>query len=236
MNMTIVRRVVLSFAVLLCAAGAEASIVTAPGDLIYAITVAAGNPSPSTIVFPGNNLSGAPQAIDNSVFTKYSNLNGTAANLAAGNYVGFVVTPSMGATILDSVRFVAGDDFPDRDPLTILIYGTNTPISPGLVEGNTINAAWTLLYNGTSGLSTDPGREQLGTLVPFVPLSGGGFSSYQVLATTNRGSAITTQYSEILLDGTAAPAAGSAPEPATAYALALGLAGIVARRFAARMK
>src|SRR5690242_1291707 len=91
-----------------------AATITLPGDQTYGVAISGGNPSPSTVTPVGttsatNNSPSseqAPNAIDNNVSTKYLNFAaGSAAGMAAGNYPGLIVTPSMGTTALDGFRF-----------------------------------------------------------------------------------------------------------------------------------
>lgn len=96
------------------AAGVETSLI-ARGDPITAINDGPGAGAPNS---PG--AEGAPQVIDADPSTKYLNFN--KAN------PGFVVTPSIGASIIHGFALIPAADagsYPQRDPATISIYGSN---------------------------------------------------------------------------------------------------------------
>ncbi|CAF3742553.1 unnamed protein product [Rotaria sp. Silwood1] len=69
-----------------------------------------------------------------------------------GLNTGFYVTPHQGASLIISIQICTGDDNPPRDPITIIIEGSNS--SGAFLP---IGSGWTLIYNGTSGLDVDPG-------------------------------------------------------------------------------
>jgi hypothetical protein len=194
--------------------------VTAPGDPITGIfnTVAGGNSNTSTAGFGVGQFppAEAPNfAIDNlfasGVATKYLNFGmGSQGTSSAtqGTQTGFFVTPASGLSIVNAVRFAAANDSPTRDPLAITIEGSNA--ASGLDQGS----AWTLIYNGTSGLDTDPGRFTQGPIVNFVNVL--PFTSYRLLVTAQRGVDNSVQYGEVELIGT------SVPEPSVIMVLGLG--------------
>ncbi len=203
-----------------------------PGDQIYGVQE---NSTNSTATISANGAGGVGSnsypsgenpgnAIDQTN-AKYLNFAGTSANTAVGNSPGIIVTPAAGGSVLNGVQFQAGNDSPDRDPLTVAIYGSNTNPASGLVAGNTINTTgYTLLYSGVSGLAVDPGRDTFGALVTFANST--SYTTYEVLTTSardpNQGCCI--QYDEIGLTS------GNVPEPASLGTLALAGFGWLARR------
>ncbi len=97
--------------------------VLQPGDAVVA----------SSSNMPGSE--GVANAIDG---TQAKYLNFDAANDAKP--VGFVVTPSVGATLIQGITMQSANDAPDRDPKAITIEGSNDD-SPGWSTGN-----WTKIY------------------------------------------------------------------------------------------
>lgn len=130
--------------------------------------------------------------IDRNITTKYLNFGNTTVNVPTtlgGVGSGFYITISLGAlSILTRFRIATGDDLPNRDPFIVSIEGSN---SGNLTQGT----SWTLIYNGSTGLETDPGRNAFGPyqLVPnFKP-----FSSYRFLTLAKRSVDDSVQYSEV---------------------------------------
>ncbi|MEQ1646670.1 MAG: hypothetical protein ABL959_24665, partial [Pyrinomonadaceae bacterium] len=171
--------------------------VTAPDNPIVGVGATLGSPTStaSTVgTVPGANnhpaTEGPDKAIDNdlTVFNKYLNFAETG--------IGFITTPAT-QTVVTGVHFFTGNDAPERDPLTISIEGTNSPNAT-----TTLNSTWTTVYNGASGLATDPGRRSPGAVVNFANTS--GFTSYRVLVASIRNGATANamQFSEIALIGT----------------------------------
>ena len=80
-----------------------------------------------------------------------------------------------------------------RDPLTFTIEGSNAT-EASLRRGS----SWTLIYNGSTGLTPDPGRYAYGTLQmlsnPSEP-----FKSYRFLVTSVRGAPTCASYSELVM-------------------------------------
>jgi hypothetical protein len=143
-----------------------------------------------------------PNAIDDVVTTKYLNF----AEINAG----FIVTPSA-PSVLGGLRFTTANDSPERDPLTVVLEGTNDPNAT-----TTLNSTWTTIYNGDSGLATDPGRNTPGATVHF---AAGSFTSYRLLVLSVRtgATANSMQFAEIeLLIGAAGTAFCAGDGSATA--------------------
>ena len=82
---------------------------------------------------------------------------------------------------------------PARDPLTFTIEGSSaaTALLP-------LGSSWTLIYNGSAGLTPDPGRYAYGDLqmlsTPWIP-----FASYRFLVTSVRGVETCTSYTELVM-------------------------------------
>src|SRR5262245_59737873 len=151
---------------------AQVTDVTAPGNPIVGVAATVGNPIsslatvgtvPNTNNYPATES--PPNSIDNNQGNKYLNFRQSNA--------GFIVTPSA-ISVLTGVRFSTGNDAPERDPFTISIEGTNSP-NPTV----TLNSTWTSIYNGVSGLATDPGRNTFGSTVTFINAL--PFTSYRML-------------------------------------------------------
>ncbi len=196
--------------------------VTSPGDPIVGVAATVGSATSNAAAigtaaglnnYPLNE--NPPNAIDNVNTDKYLNFQKTGA--------GFIVTPSSGASILSGVHFVTGNDSPERDPLTISIEGTGSPNAT-----NTLNSTWTLLFTGSTGLETDPGRNASGFTGIFVPKNPGAFTSYRLLVSSVRdtpASANSFQFADVELIGT------TVPEPGVLGLVGvMGLAGVRRRR------
>jgi hypothetical protein len=191
---------------------AQVSDVTAPGNPIVGVAATVGN-ALSTLASVGtvpntNNYPATespPNAIDNLLTTKYLNFQQTGT--------GFIVTPSA-LSVLTGVRLAAGNDAPERDPLTISIEGTNSPNAT-----TTLNSVWALVYNGVSGLATDPGRDTFGATISFTNIL--PFTSYRVLVQSVRtpGSANSFQFDEIEL-------LRPVPEPSSLILAGLGVSAL----------
>lgn len=115
--------------------------------------------------YPGAEVPG--NAVDQATAptTKYLNFGGPRT--------GFIVTPTAGASIVQSLQLRSGNDAPNRDPMTYELYGTNDPITSA---DNSFGdqESWSLVSSGASGIETDPGRDALGTIQDF----GGNSTSY----------------------------------------------------------
>lgn len=186
--------------------------VTEPTDAIVGVAATLGsatsNASTVGTVAGANNYPAAESpasAIDNSngPGSKYLNFAKTG--------VGFIVTsPAHGPqTVVTGLHFFTANDAPERDPLTVTIEGTNSANAT-----TTLNSTWTAIYNGVTGLSTDPGRNSAGPAVSFSNTL--AFSSYRVLVSSvrNTGTANSVQIGEIellsIID-TAPPTASANP-------------------------
>ncbi|CAF1338460.1 unnamed protein product [Adineta steineri] len=78
-----------------------------------------------------------------------------------------------------------------RDPLSLTIEGSNLYKSE-----LTFGSSWTLIYEGSSGLISDPGRSSFGA-IQILPNNSMRFASYRFLVTSKRGSENCASYSEV---------------------------------------
>ncbi len=196
--------------------------ITQAGDPIYAIwnTTAGGNSTASNSDQTGGAYGLLPaNAIDNSIYSKYLNFgNGSESESSAtkGVGTGFYVTPSMGASILTGLYIGTAEDAPERDPMSITIEGSNAT-----EDALTLGSSWTLIYSGTSGVATDPGRNAWGSLVSLASNST-SYTSYRLLITGQRDVSNCMQYGEVAFKGNAIP------EPTSLFMLLIGLIGLLA--------
>ena len=136
-------------------------------------------------------------AFDQQSATKYTNFGSCTPSqwgYTCGEKTGLYLTPIRGLSCLQSVRFCTANDIPERDPLTITIEGSNQTSSE-----LTLGSSWTLIYNGSSGLDTDPGRQVYGQIQHISNYA--WYRSYRILATKQRGYHSSIQYAEIELKG-----------------------------------
>jgi hypothetical protein len=137
-------------------------------------------------------------AIDGDTNTKYFNhvQDGTET---PGVNTGLVITPTAGSTTVTAIQFAAANDIEDRDPLKITLEGSNDPKA---AEAGAKD--FTVIYEGPSGLETDPGRNTFGKVITFDNKV--AYKSYRLLITATRSTtADSTQYAEVKLMGKAAP-------------------------------
>ena len=80
---------------------------------------------------------------------------------------------------------------PARDPLTFTIEGSNAT-GGALTSG----WSWTLIYNGSAGLTPDPGRYVYGAL-QMLSTPWTSFASYRFLVTSVRGADTCVTYTEL---------------------------------------
>jgi hypothetical protein len=112
-----------------------------------------------------------------------------------GNNTGLYLSPQRGSSLLLAFRFWTADNCSLCDPYIITVEGSNKP-QPVLPSGS----SWTLIYNGSSGLQTDPGRYSFGQMI-WLSNNIVYYSSYRILIVLKRGLASFVQYSEVELFG-----------------------------------
>lgn len=152
----------------------HAAGILAPTDFIIAVD---GNRN-----LPGNTNTGAegPQAVfDGSDTTKW--FSGARA------FAGLIVTPATPGTVVTSMSFTAGNDSPERDPVTYQLYGTNGAVTS--VNNDTgLADAWTLISTGATGIApssaTATVRNTTGPVVNFANAT--AYNSYKVVFTALR--------------------------------------------------
>jgi hypothetical protein len=64
-----------------------------------------------------------------------------------GENGGFIVTPAVGSSTIDSFQVSTANDFPERDPATWQLFGTDDPIS-SVDTGQGDGENWTLIDSG----------------------------------------------------------------------------------------
>ncbi|QDU58712.1 PEP-CTERM sorting domain-containing protein [Aeoliella mucimassa] len=116
------------------------------------------------------------KAIDRILTTKYLNF--------AEENSGFILTPSVGATIVNSFNITTANDWPERDPTSYEIWGTNEEITtPNNGIGNEQN--YTLITSGT----LEPPIDRF-TQSPTIEFSNNtAYTSYKVVFPTVRDAA-----------------------------------------------
>ncbi|CAF0976075.1 unnamed protein product [Adineta steineri] len=107
---------------------------------------------------------------------------------------GFYLELRRGASLVTGLQICTANDFPERDPLTVSLEGSNQSGS-----SLTLGSSWTLIYNGPSGLEKDPGRLTCGIMQ--LTSNSIQYKSYRFLVYSKRGAANGVQYSELKLFG-----------------------------------
>lgn len=105
------------------------------------------------------------------------------------------LTLNRGASLLLAFQFTAANDNVYRDPFSVTIEGSNQTSS-----ALTLGSSWSLIYEGSSGLETDPGRRNPGKF-RYIPENMIWYNSYRILITAKRYNQTSTQYAEISLYG-----------------------------------
>jgi len=178
------------------------SLISANED-VYGIwnTTAGGDSTAATNgSSPGKYPSGeAPKmAVDNRTDTKYLSFGtccgGDTKTTYCGLNTGFYFTPKYGSFWVIGLQFCTANDHNERDPTMATLEGSNQSNS-SLTSGS----SWTLIYNGTLGLNTDPGRQQCGQIQTISNTV--RYTSYRILVTDKRAESDAVQYSEVCLKG-----------------------------------
>ncbi|RIK82995.1 MAG: hypothetical protein DCC68_04820 [Planctomycetota bacterium] len=162
---------------------ARAVDLLAPSDAIVPIDLDIPTTASS---YPG--AEGPANMFDGNSGTKYLNFGEVNS--------GFIVTPSIGLTLTQSVQFTTANDAPERDPMTWALYGTNDAIASGDNSSGSLEA-WTLIATGATGLSTN--RFETGPVQSF--FNDEPYLSYKMLFPTvrNAATANSMQVAEVQL-------------------------------------
>ncbi|CAF3940360.1 unnamed protein product [Rotaria sordida] len=177
--------------------------ITSSGDSIVGLyNTSAGQPTGAYNGRYSSSAENPPKAIDGLLSTKYLNfgVRGSAGAILNGPGVntGFFVTPTIStASVAVALLFATANDFPNRDPLTVTLEGTNATD----VEALHLGSSWTLIYSGPTGIdpATDPGRNTYMQQQDFSNAI--AFRSYRLLVTSQRGDDSSVQYAEAQILG-----------------------------------
>lgn len=101
------------------------------------------------------------------------------------------------SSVACGLLFATGNDYPERDPLTVTLEGTNATSVTALNDG----ASWTLIYSGPTGMelpiipprSTYVAQQNFSNTIPF--------RSYRLLVTSQRNRSNSVQYAEAHIMG-----------------------------------
>ncbi|CAF5040652.1 unnamed protein product, partial [Rotaria sp. Silwood1] len=180
------------------------TLLTGQNEIVYGLwnTLAGGN---STLSTSGSGIGNYnPNETPDNVFdqnstTKYNSYG--VCNITFGNApqcglnTGLYLTLQQGALLLTGIRFRTANSLPVRDPITITVEGSNQPSTALL-----LSSSWTLIYTGSCGLNSDPGRNSLG-VTEIIPNNVVSYNSYRLLITSKRNLSSAVQYSEVELLG-----------------------------------
>lgn len=162
-----------------------------PGDDIIAVDLD-GNSS-----YPGNET---PQDAIDRTAAKYLNFGEVNS--------GFIVTPSVGSSLVRGFQITTGNDAEERDPSAWALFGTNAAIS-SIDNSRGTAESWTLIDSGVVSL---PGARN--TPGPIVTVAGStSYASYRMIFTDvkNSATANSMQFTEIQFFGE--PGGGGAMFP-----------------------
>jgi len=181
------------------ASGAGTPIL-APGDPIIAID-ADGNSADQ----PNELVEEVIDGILGGANMKYLNPGGANS--------GFIVTPSLGASLASSIGFWTANDTPGRDPATWALYGTNDPITSAEHSNGTAEN-WTQIATGSVTLP-DERNTQTPTTVEFT--NNTLYKSYKLLFPTLKSAEPLMQIAEIQFYGPIYTAYSPKPENGSLY-------------------
>ena len=176
---------------------AGAPKIVSPQDAVQGVKLTVkGGPTTFTVSgdYGGNGTQEPPaNALDGDTGSKYfcHVQNGTKA---PGVDTGLLITPKIGSSIVTGLQFDTADDMPDRDPMTVTLEGSNDPQAS--TEGF---KDFSLIYEGTSGLDSDPDRGNEGEQIIFPNTT--AYKTYRLLITKTRAPTDATQYGEVILFG-----------------------------------
>ena len=178
-------------------------VITLPTDTISAYQPNGGSSPGGEAVF---------HAIDSKT-DKYLNF-ATGVSPFTGP-VGFVVTPSIGRTIVSAMRFYAANDAPERDPANYILEGSVDGTTYTLISSNAVT-----LPDGRNGggAALDPIAQNV-TQVLFPNTT--SYASYRLSFTKLKGGASLMQIGEIemlgVVDTSGIPVVTQAPVGVTVY-------------------
>ncbi len=184
--------------------GGTGSTILSSGMSILAIDMDDGVVTSS---FPGGE--NPSLAIDGDPGTKYLNFG--------GDQTGFIVTPSVGASIVDSFTITTANDAPGRDPVGYTLFGTNDPITSGENSGGT-DENWVVIQSGT----LTPPSERFTEYGATIDGNDTFYTSYRFDVDTVGGEPLM-QFAEIQFEG-------RIPEPSSAVLALLGVLPLLRRR------
>jgi hypothetical protein len=177
--------------------------ITRAGDPIFGIYNTTTGQSTGGFNGTFSNPSEYPsKAIDGLTSTKYRNF-GINISISQPIYgfgvnTGFFVIPTVtNSSIASALHFSTANDFPERDPITVRLEGSNSTSITALQLGS----SWTLLYSGSTGINPagDYNRTMYVTQQNFsntIPCT-----SYRLLVTSKRNISNSVQYSEAQIMG-----------------------------------
>lgn len=178
---------------------ARLSLVSVNGTITGVWKTVIGGNSTTATSGAGQYLSteGPAQGCDNTLSTKYLNFGSCGSfilNITCGVNTGLYLKLQRGSSLVTGLQLCTAGDWADRDPMAVSLEGSNLP-GTALPLGS----SWALLYNGMSGLQTDPGRNTCGRLQSLNNTT--YYTSYRFLVLSKRSSGDSVQYSEIRLYG-----------------------------------
>ena len=158
-----------------------ATSILSPADAIIAIDTD-GNSS-----YPGAE---PPQNAIDGTLNKYLNFGEVNS--------GFIVTPIVGASIVDSFEMTTANDFEERDPSTWQLFGTNEAIV-SVDDSDGSGETWTFIDSGALSLPAD--RNTLGSTITVSNTT--SYTSYRMVFTgvKNSGVANSMQFAKIQFYG-----------------------------------
>ncbi len=130
-----------------------------------------------------------------SSYTNHGNCNYTWASMTCGENTGLYLTLDSGPLTLVAFYFVTNLSDQNRDPLTITMEGSDLHGSV-LTRGS----SWTLIYNGSTGITDGLEGATMGT-IQILTNSPMQFSSYRLLVTSTLGYDTCVSYAEFVIIG-----------------------------------
>jgi len=176
---------------------AGAQKIVGPQDAVQGVKLTL-NGGPTTFAVNGDYGGDGAQeppanALDGDSDSKYF-CHAQNVTKAPGVDTGLLITPKIGLSIVTGLQFYTANDMPDRDPMTVTLEGSNDP--QATTEGF---KDFRLIYEGTSGLDSDPDRGNDGVQIVFPNTL--AYKTYRLLITKTRATTDATQYGEVILFG-----------------------------------